>query len=135
MAERDRHYPVLSEHGASPGGFTPEYWLKRSLAQAGEHGDKYAELCAAHDLGQLYARQGERQAARGLLAAVYGSLVPGSDAPVVRQVKALLDGLKLIGLINCSRPRLSVPEVISARTADRGLCLGEALSLLAARTV
>jgi tetratricopeptide (TPR) repeat protein len=91
--ELDRLYAVLAEHGADPGGFTPEYWLKRSLAQAHEHGEKYAELCAARDLGRLYARHGEPHAARALLTAVCGSLVTGSDALVVRQVKALLDEL------------------------------------------
>lgn len=88
-----RLYAVLAEHGADPAGYTPEHWLRRSLAQAREHGEKYAELCAARDLGQLYARGGEHQTAREVLSAVSGSLLGDSDELVVRQVKALLDEL------------------------------------------
>ena len=88
-----RLYAVLAEHGADPAEYTPEHWLKRSLAQAREHGEKYAELCAARDLGQLYARGGEHQTAREVLSAVSGSLLGDSNELVVRQVKALLDDL------------------------------------------
>jgi class 3 adenylate cyclase/tetratricopeptide (TPR) repeat protein len=88
-----RLYAVLAEHGADPGGFTPEHWLKRSLAQAREHGENYAELCAARDLGRRYARRGEHQTARELVAALSSSLAAGSDELVVRQLKALLDEL------------------------------------------
>ncbi|MBV8091022.1 MAG: hypothetical protein JO139_15910 [Alphaproteobacteria bacterium] len=88
-----RLYAVLAEHGADPAGFAPEHWLKRSLAQAREHGEKYAELCAARDLGQLYARRGEHHTAREILHAVSGSLIADSDEPIVREIHARLDQL------------------------------------------
>ena len=89
-----RLYAVLAEHRTDSGDFTPNYWLKQSLTQAREHGEKYAELCAARDLGQLYARHGENQTAREILSAVSGGLIGDSDELVVRQVKALLDELR-----------------------------------------
>jgi hypothetical protein len=92
-----RLYAVLAERRADSGDFTPDYWLKQSLMQAREHGEKYAELCAARDLGQLYARHGEHQTAREVLSAVSGSLIGDSDELVVRQVKALLDELSYSG--------------------------------------
>jgi tetratricopeptide (TPR) repeat protein len=73
-----RVYAILAEHGADPGGFTPEHWLKRSLAQAREHAETYAELCAARDLGRLYARLGQHQMAREVLTTVFGNLSRGS---------------------------------------------------------
>ena len=82
---------------ADSGDFTPDYWLKQSLMQAREYGEKYAELCAAHDLGQLYARRGEHQTAREVLSSVSDSLIGDSDELVVRQVKALLDELSYPG--------------------------------------
>jgi class 3 adenylate cyclase/tetratricopeptide (TPR) repeat protein len=88
-----RLFAVLAERGADRNGFSPEHWLERSLAQAREHGEKYAELCAACDLGRLYARRGEHQTAREVLNAVWGSFVGGSDDVVVGQVKALFDEL------------------------------------------
>ena len=92
-----RLYAVLAERKCDPAGFAPEHWLKRSLAQAQEHGERYAELCAARDLGQLYARRGEHQAARQVLTAVSASLTAGSDDLVVRQVEVLLDELSSSG--------------------------------------
>jgi hypothetical protein len=83
--ELSRLYVVLAAHGADPAGFTPEYWLKRSLAQAREQGEKYAELCAARDLGQLYARRGEHQNAREVLDNVASSFAADSDELVVRR--------------------------------------------------
>lgn len=88
-----RLYAVLAQHGGDPDGFTPEYWLKRSLGQAREHAEKYAELLASLDLGQLYARSDENRRAREVLSSVSGYLVEGSDEPVVKQVNALLEEL------------------------------------------
>jgi hypothetical protein len=58
-----RLYAVLAEHPAGSGDLTMDYWLKQSFMQAYEHGEKYAELCAARDLGQFYACRGEHQKA------------------------------------------------------------------------
>jgi class 3 adenylate cyclase/tetratricopeptide (TPR) repeat protein len=88
-----RLYAVLAEHPAGLGDLAPDYWLKQSYLQAREHGEKYAELCAARDLGQFYACRGEHQKAREVLSALSGSLIGNSDELVVRQVKALLGEL------------------------------------------
>jgi hypothetical protein len=92
-----RLYAVLADRGADSGGFTPEYWLKRSLVQADERGERYAELCAARDLSRLYARLGEHRRAREVLTAVSGSLVASSDELVARQIHNLLDELNHFG--------------------------------------
>ena len=85
-----RLYAVLAEHGADPGGFTPRLWLEMSLKQAREHGEKFAELRAAHDWGKRHARRGERRAARDLLEAVYEGFIGGSENPDLQQARALL---------------------------------------------
>jgi hypothetical protein len=77
---------VLSD----PSGFAPEHWLQMSLDQARKHGEKFAELRAAHDLGRLHARRGERQATRDLLEAVCEGFIGGSENPDLQQAKALL---------------------------------------------
>jgi hypothetical protein len=61
-----------------------------SLKQARKHGEKYAELCAARDLGKLHARRGEPHAARDLLEAVCEGFIGGSENPDLQQAKALL---------------------------------------------
>jgi len=85
-----RLYAILAGHGADPSSSTPRDWLEMSLDQAREHGEKYAELCAAQDLARLYARRGERQAARDLLATACEGFVGGSGNPDLQQAMALL---------------------------------------------
>lgn len=82
-------YAVL-EHGADPHGFAPEHWLQMSLDQARKHGEKFAELRAAHELAKLHARRGERNAARDLLEAVCEGFIGGSENPDLQQAKVLL---------------------------------------------
>jgi class 3 adenylate cyclase/tetratricopeptide (TPR) repeat protein len=86
-----RLYAVLAERGADPSSLTAEHWLKRSLGQAREQGEKYAELCAARDLGQLYARSGDSQRAREVLTAVSGDVAAVADELIMQEVDALLD--------------------------------------------
>jgi tetratricopeptide (TPR) repeat protein len=59
---------ALEQHVAS--GLGAEGWLEKSLAQARDHSETYAELCAARDLGRLLLAHGEPERARELLAVV-----------------------------------------------------------------
>jgi predicted ATPase len=51
------------------------------------------ELRAATSLVRLWAGQGKRAEASGLLAPVYGWFTEGSDSPDLRDAKAMLDDL------------------------------------------
>jgi hypothetical protein len=50
-------------------------------------------LRAAVSLARLWRAQGKRVEAHNLLAAIYGWLAEGFDAPVLKEAKALLDEL------------------------------------------
>ena len=54
---------------------------------------KLFELRAAIILARLWREQGKRDAARDLLAPVYGWFAEGFDTPVLKDAKALLDEL------------------------------------------
>jgi tetratricopeptide (TPR) repeat protein len=67
-----------------------ERWLDRSFAQARDHGETYFELCAARDLGRLYAARGEHQRAREFLATVCGKFTESAENLDLREARALL---------------------------------------------
>jgi predicted ATPase len=67
--------------------------LRQSLVAAQEMGAKGPELQAAIGLAQHWAERGQRNAARDLLARVYGWFTEGFDTPDLKQAKALLDEL------------------------------------------
>jgi predicted ATPase len=54
---------------------------------------KFWELRAATSLARLWREQGKRDAARDLLAPIYGWFTEGFDTPVLKEAKALLDEL------------------------------------------
>ena len=54
---------------------------------------KFWELRAAISLARLWHEQGKRDAARDLLAPIYGWFTEGFDTPVLTEAKALLDTL------------------------------------------
>jgi len=85
-----RVYALLAERHADGHGFDPEHWLNISLAQARQQHDRYAELCAARDLGRLYVRRGEREKAHDLLAEICRGFIGGSDSPDLLQARTLL---------------------------------------------
>ena len=70
---------------------------ERSFSQAidvaQQQGAKFWELRAAISLAQLWREQGKRDAARDLLAPIYGWFTEGFDTPVLKEAKALLDTL------------------------------------------
>ena len=51
------------------------------------------ELRAAMSLSRLWQRQAKRNAARQLLAEIYGWFTEGFDTPDLREAKALLEEL------------------------------------------
>ena len=53
---------------------------------------KFWELRAAISLARLWHAQGKRDAARDLLAPIYGWFAEGFDTPVLKDAKALLAG-------------------------------------------
>jgi tetratricopeptide (TPR) repeat protein len=65
-----------------------------AIALAQQQRAKLWELCAAMSLARLWRDQGKRAEARALLAPVYGWFTEGFGTPVLREAKALLDGLE-----------------------------------------
>ena len=65
----------------------------KALSVARRQGGKLWELRAATSLARLWHDQGKRAEARDLLAPVYGWFTEGFDMPVLKEAKALLDGL------------------------------------------
>jgi predicted ATPase len=71
-----------------------ETLLGRSLEIARRQEAKTFELRAATSLARLWQRQGKRDAARALLAEIYGWFTEGFDTADLKDAKALLDELK-----------------------------------------
>ena len=67
--------------------------FQQALALARRQGTRAFELRAAIGLSQLWQRQGQRQAAHQLLAAVYGWFTEGFDTADLQEAKALLEAL------------------------------------------
>jgi class 3 adenylate cyclase/predicted ATPase len=67
--------------------------LECALDIARQQEARSLELRAARDLAALWAEQGERQQALGLLAPVYGWFTEGFDTPDLKEARALLDRL------------------------------------------
>ena len=82
---------LLLAHGAS--GEAAEAALRQSLAAAQEMGAKGPELQAAIGLARHWAERGQRNAARDLLAPIYGWFTEGFDTPDLKEAKALFDEL------------------------------------------
>ena len=70
-----------------------EAHFARALALARAQQAKSWELRASTSLARLWRDQGKRDAARGLLAPVYGWFTEGLDTLDLKEAKALLDGL------------------------------------------
>jgi predicted ATPase len=64
-----------------------------ALALARRQSAKLWELRAATSLAHLWRDQGRRTEARDLLSSIYGWFTEGFDTPVLKEAKALLDGL------------------------------------------
>ena len=68
-----------------------ETWLRRALAVAHRQKAKSLELRAAMRLSRLWQQQGKRDAARELLAPVYGWFTEGFDTADLQEARALLE--------------------------------------------
>jgi predicted ATPase len=71
--------------------------FERALALARQRGAHLLELRAATDLARWRAANGQRAAARQLLAPVYAAFTEGFQAKDLRDAKALLDELEATG--------------------------------------
>jgi predicted ATPase len=74
-----------------------EACFRRALDIARRRGANALELRAAVSLGRLWQRQGQRDAARALLAPVYGWFTEGLDTADLQEAQALLEDLSASG--------------------------------------
>ena len=77
----------------TPNAAKAEAYFERGLAIARQQQAKSWELRAATSLARLWRDQGKREAARELLAPVYGWFTEGFDTRDLKEAKALLDEL------------------------------------------
>ena len=80
--------------GALLDGFQAEACFQQALEVARRQQAKALELRAALSLRRLRRQQEQRQAARALLAPIYGWFTEGFDTSDLRDAKALLEELK-----------------------------------------
>jgi len=92
-AEVYRLKGVLLLRQASPDTPQAEACLQQALAVARRQQAKSWELRAALSLSRLWQRQGKRDAARDLLAPIYGWFSEGFDTADLQEAKALLEAL------------------------------------------
>jgi predicted ATPase len=78
---------------AVPDALQAEACFQQALAVARRQQAKSWELRAALSLSRLWQQQGKRDAARALLAPIYGWFTEGFDTPDLKEAKALLDEL------------------------------------------
>jgi predicted ATPase len=76
-----------------PDAARAQAYFEHALAVARIQQAKSLELRAAMSLARLLRDQGKRDAARGLLAPVYGWFIEGFDTLDLKEAKALLDDL------------------------------------------
>jgi predicted ATPase len=76
-----------------PDAAKAQAYFERALAVAREQQAKSLELRAAMSMARVWRDQDKRDAARDLLAPVYGWFTEGFDTLDLREAKALLDGL------------------------------------------
>jgi predicted ATPase len=88
-AELYRVRGELLRPGHDPAG--AERCFRQAIGIAQQQCAKFWELRAAISLARLWREQGKRDAARDLLAPIYGWFTEGFDTPVLKEAKALLD--------------------------------------------
>ena len=95
-AEVCRLWGVLllkAECGVQSAALAAEERFQRALDIARRQEAKSLELRAAMSLSRLWQQQGKRDAARELLAPIYGWFTEGFDTADLQEAKALLDAL------------------------------------------
>jgi predicted ATPase len=90
-AELHRVRGQLLRAGHDPAGAERSFSQAINIAQ--QQSAKFWELRAAISLARLWREQGKRDAARDLLAPIYGWFTEGFDTPVLNEAKALIDTL------------------------------------------
>jgi predicted ATPase len=80
---------LLRQPGTPPA--EAETWLQRALDVARRQEAKSLELRTAMSLSRLWQQQGKRDAARALLAPIYGWFTEGFDTADLQEAKALLE--------------------------------------------
>jgi len=93
QAELHRLKGVLLLQQALPDMQQAEACFQQALAVAHHQQAKSWELRAAMSLSRLWQRQGKRDAARQVLAPVYGWFTEGFDTADLQEAKALLEAL------------------------------------------
>jgi predicted ATPase len=84
---------LLTQEGSQHSEEAAEASLHRALAMARRQQARSLELRAVVSLGRLWQRQGKRDAARALVASVYGWFSEGFDTADLRAARALLEAL------------------------------------------
>ena len=90
-AELHRVRGELLRAGHDPAG--AERCFSQAIDIAQQQSAKFWELRAATSLARLWCEQGRPDAARDLLAPIYGWFAEGFDTPVLKEAKAMLDEL------------------------------------------
>ena len=92
-AELYRIQGELLVQQAVPDALQAEACFQQALALARRQQAKAWELRTAMSLSRLWQQQGKRDAARALLAPIYGWFTEGFATPDLQEAKALLDAL------------------------------------------
>jgi class 3 adenylate cyclase/predicted ATPase len=92
-AEINRAAGEIALMGPKPDANKAETYFERALAVARQQQAKSFELRVAMSMARLWRDQGKRDAARELLAPVYGWFTEGFDTQDLKQAKALLEEL------------------------------------------
>jgi predicted ATPase len=94
LAEAYRLQGELLLRQATPDAAQAEACFHQALAIARHQQAKSWELRAALSLSRLWQQQGQRDAARDLLAPIYGWFTEGFDTADLQEAKALREALK-----------------------------------------
>jgi predicted ATPase len=92
-AEINRVAGEIALKSPEPDAAKAEAYFERALTVAREQQAKSWELRAGMSMGRLWRDQGKRDAARDLLAPVYGWFTEGFDTLDLKEAKTLLDEL------------------------------------------
>jgi class 3 adenylate cyclase/predicted ATPase len=93
-AEVHRIAGEIARKSPQPDAAKAEAYFQRALAVARKQQAKSWELRAATSMARLWRDQGKRDAAREVLAPVYGWFTEGFDTLDLKEAKALLDELR-----------------------------------------
>jgi predicted ATPase len=84
---------IETGHTGEEGRIPPEESFLKAIEIARRQQAKSLELRATMSLSQLWKRQGRKDEARPMLAAIYAWFTEGHDTPDLREAKALLEEL------------------------------------------